>query len=263
MDLGLDEPEDIDALHHCLDVITDIEKRTSTLPTDPAMLGQPNSFIARLVEELPDPPVDIRLTIASAVASSQSCLVQIKQFFDQPIPTHPVVLATLCRTALIASARLLLIVGPRDDEQKKNYAIRILLQESESLQRCYKKARYFVELKGLIPPSGLLDPQDKRHQHLNRITERISETEVLEKAAEIMADLLKASEFEDPTSGFLLKEHISWTFNVYSGVAHGFGWPRLVPGTQALPGLFTAELWITVGVCHMAIDQLQKAHQAS
>lgn len=263
VELGLDAPEALEALQRCLDGIADIEKRASSLPTDPAELGQPGSDIAELVRVLPDPPVDIRLTMLAAVRSSQGCLGQVSRFVIHGLETSPVVLATLCRTALMASSRLLLIVGPRDHEVSQANALRVLLQESESIQRCYRKAAAYTQLHRLVPPADVLAQQAARHQHLKSITKSIRETEVLDEAALIIGDLLQTSGYQDSDNSPLLTEHFSWTFNVYSGVAHGFGWPQLVPGTPSLPGDFTSELWSTVSVCHIAIDQLQQAHQAS
>jgi len=107
----------------------------------------------------------------------------------------------------------------------------------------------------------VLDQQGTRHQYLKSIAKSIRETDVLDEAALIIGDLLQTSGYQSPNDPPQLTEHFSWTFNV-SGVAHGFGWPRLVPGTQSLPGDFTSELWLTVSVCHIAIAQLQQAHQA-
>lgn len=261
MELGLDEPEAVNALQRCLDVIEDIEKRVSTLPSDPAELGQLDSDIAKLVAVLPDPPVDIRLTLLSAAISSQACLGQIKRLVVDQLPTSPVILATLCRTALIASSRLLFIVGPRDESTRQANALRILLQESDSIQRCYRKTSTFVQPTRLVPPTDVLDQQDKRHQHLKNITKGIRETDVLDEAASIIGDLIRPAGYHGTGGPSQLGEQFSWTFNIYSGVAHGFGWPRLVPGTQSLPGDFTSELWTTVSACHIAVDQLERAHQ--
>ena len=262
VELGLDAPEALEALQRCVAVITDIEERAATLPTDAAELGQPGSDIAELVRALPDPPVDIRLTMLAAVRSSEACLGQVRRFVTHQLETSPVVLATLCRTALMASSRLLLIVGPHDQGVRQANALRVLLQESESIQRCYKKAAAYTQLRGLVPPADVLAQQGARHQYLMSITKSIRETDVLDAAALIISDLLQTSGYQDPDNPPLLAEHFSWTFNIYSGVAHGFGWPRLVPGTPSLPGDFTSELWSTVSVCHIAIDQLQQAHQA-
>lgn len=262
MDLGLDSPEVLDAVRRSLEVIEDIEDRVGSLPADPALLGEPGSDLEAVLKSMPDPPVDIRLTIHAAALSSNDCLAQLKRFILERIPTSPIVLATLCRTALLASARLLFVVGPTDLESKRANAIRILLQESDSLRRCYRDASEFSQLAALVPPEEVLSSQRARHDALKSMTKGIRETEVLSEAAEIIADLLEGSGYEEPEAASIFSEHFSWTFNIYSGVAHGFGWPRLVPGTQSLPGDFSAELVLVTSVCQLAVSELQRAHKA-
>ena len=80
MDLGLGSPEAQQALQVSLDTIAAIDDRVSRfLPGNPVDLGQPGGDIAYLMEVLPDPPVDIRITMLAAVSSSRSCLTQIRQ----------------------------------------------------------------------------------------------------------------------------------------------------------------------------------------
>lgn len=259
MDLDLDDPGALEALQRCLHAIADIEECASSLPADPSELGQPGSDIAALIGVLPDPPVDIRHTLLAAVDSSQSCLGQIRRFIVDQIPTSPIVLATLCRTALVASSRLLLIVGPSDGEVQKTNATRILLQESESIQRCYKKALNFTHLVGLVPSQDLINQQNRRHQHLKRVSKNIRESEVLDEIAPIIGALLQHAGQYEPTDEGQLREHLHWVFNTYSGIAHGFGWPKLVPGSQSLPGHFVSDLWLTASVSLLAIDRLRTA----
>lgn len=54
----------------------------------------------------------------------------------------------------------------------------------------------------------------------------------------------------------LLHEHSDWVWNVYSGLAHGFTWPRLLPGietSRGLPGDFSLDLHQTASAAEMAI----------
>lgn len=52
----------------------------------------------------------------------------------------------------------------------------------------------------------------------------------------------------------VLAEHITWIWHAYSGAAHGFGWPRLLPGTDSMAGNFVADLGLVVPVAHLAFD---------
>lgn len=64
MDLGLDRPGAREALHTALDTIalTD-ERATELLTVNVGNLGLPGSSIAKLLGVLPDPPVDLRITM--------------------------------------------------------------------------------------------------------------------------------------------------------------------------------------------------------
>ena len=85
---------------------------------------------------------------------------------------------------------------------------------------------------------------------------------MLTAAAEITADHLRSKGYVDnDMMKTVLAEHYQWIFNIYSGVAHGFAWPRLVPGTESMPGDFSADLWATVCAAQIAIDRLENAHQ--
>ena len=105
------------ALYNSLDTIAVINERVDKhIPSDPGQLGQSGSQIEALLKELPDPPVDIRLTMLQAVSSLRYSLSQVRTLIADGLPTSPQVLATLCRTALMASCRLTFIVGPASEE---------------------------------------------------------------------------------------------------------------------------------------------------
>ena len=261
MDLGLDRPGAREALHTAVDTIALTDERASELlAVNVGDIGEPGSAIVRLLEVLPDPPVDIRITMVTAVSTSRACLGQIRAFIVDGIPTTHEVLAILCRTALLASSRLLFIVGPEDEETRRINATRILRQESDSLQRLYKLAEGFKKLIALIPPADVIEQQKRRHDQLLSTTKKATESGLLKETAQIVGDLLLASGFDDGSTQPALSEHLLWIFNNYSGVAHGFGWPRLI-STQPVPGDFIADLWITAAANQLAVDLLQKAHQ--
>ncbi len=135
----------------------------------------------------------------------------------------------------------------------------ILLQESESIQRCYKKTLNFIHLAGLVPSQDVVDQQNRRHQHLKTVSRNIRESEVLDEIAPIVGALLQAAGQYEPTDEARLREQLHWVFNIYSGIAHGFGWPKLVSGSRSLPGHFASDLWMTATVSLLAIDRLQAA----
>lgn len=51
-----------------------------------------------------------------------------------------------------------------------------------------------------------------------------------------------------------------WIFNAYSGKAHGYGWPYLVPHANDLPGDFVSDLTMLASVTHVAVHVTEEAH---
>ncbi len=69
---------------------------------------------------------------------------------------------------------------------------------------------------------------------------------------------LATSGFDDSAAPDVLAEHIMWVWHAYSGAAHGYAWPWLLPGTASLAGDFIADLGLVVPVTHLAFDVAQR-----
>ena len=117
-------------------------------------------------------------------------------------------------------------------------------------------------MKWVVPPPELLAKHQERHDKL-RGTERpkpFSEIEVIELAADIIAKRLRARGEGAEREYVALSEQLIWVFNTYSGIAHAFAWPTMVPGaTNRLPGDFMSDLGTTVEVAKMAIESFEEA----
>jgi hypothetical protein len=73
--------------------------------------------------------------------------------------------------------------------------------------------------------------------------------------AEVIGDALVAEGELDGDDAQLLAEQVAWTWHTYSGLAHGFAWPWLLPdttGDRAMPGDYIADLGIVVATAHVA-----------
>ena len=173
---------------------------------------------------------------------------------------HPCCQVVAVSAALLAAGRLVFILGPEDPEVRLSNATRILRHESDSLHRLYTLASKFKKFIALIPPANVLEPQKRRHRHLESVTKRQSEATILRETAQIVGDLFLASGYDDGKEQPALTEHLLWIFNIYSGLAHGFGWPRLI-STQSIPGDFAGDLWNTAATNQIAVDLMEKAHR--
>lgn len=267
MNLGLDAPGAIERLAETMRVIAIAEERITRLPEDPALLGEPGTDLHRWVhEELPDPTVDPRLTVLSALDSSIQCLAQIRRFVLDPRPTTtPMVIAALMRSSLLSGARPIFMLGPLGPEKRKTNILRVMRQETDSLFQCYDRNASYVDFAGLVPPEEVLIAQRARRARIHELTERLGEATMLREAAGILADRIAAHpgkgnglNAEDPQR--LLVEHLLWIFNAYSGKAHGYGWPRLVVHPGDLPGDFVSDLTLLASLTHMAVHVTEEAH---
>ena len=98
------------------------------------------------------------------------------------------------------------------------------------------------------------------HRRLNRLiregTPRLGEGSVLLSMADVIGRALATEGQPDVGNDpELLAEQVTWTWHTYSGLAHGFAWPRLLPSTtadRAMPGDYVADLGIVIATAHIA-----------
>jgi hypothetical protein len=254
------------ALADAVATIRIIRRRVRELPDNIVEYGQPESVLADLWSEIPRDacPIDPRRTLGYAVGNIDQCLGFIAEAIKDPArPTAPPpVLATVCRTVLLAAVRVLLIVGPADRETRVANMLRVMRQESDSFQRFMANVTTYEHLKGLVPPEGMAPQQKNWHDALAKMAKGSGgEYRNVNMAAQIIDDLVRSGGFDMTEHEGTLAEMLVWAFNVYSGAAHAFGWLSLV-GPPPVPGDFVVDLRMCVSVSLMAIDRVVKAHRA-
>ncbi|TKV61324.1 hypothetical protein FDO65_06895 [Nakamurella flava] len=261
MDLGLDEPGARERLFVVLEEIRQLGQQIDDVAADPEIWHRPGSKIGRLIADLPEPHVDVRRTMACAVSGLRGALDTVSTLITSGVPTSPESLAILCRTALLASCRLLVLVGPDDVEQARENTLRVMMQESRSLGHLYRRAAEFKRLRALVPPRQVIELHERRHAELQAEGKRaFTEIEMVELAADVVGDMMRAAGGEEEEHATTRSEHLVWIFNTYSGVSHAFAWPTMVAGTtNRLPGDFVADLGTTVAVAGMAVYAFLKA----
>ena len=256
-------PDDYQALARLLTTGRLIQELHNALPDDPVDLAPDGSDLAALMAAVPEPPIDPRLSISAALDSAGGCLLQVIDMIERGIPTTPVVLMSLARTALLGASRVVFVLGPEEAAERQRNLLVTLRQESNSLMRLYAVAENFQHLEGLVPRQEVLSSQRGRAETLKQVAPSLGEASALERMAEVTGQLLAARDDVGPNLAAQLREHVAWTFNVYSGVAHGFGWPRLVPGTRSFPGHFLVELSLISSVTHLAFDLVARRSSPS
>lgn len=261
MNLGLDEPGALEALTRALQSI----ETARMLLDDVSAFPHPDSIVRQLQKRpaLDDPPVDLVLTLHQGARSAVECLDQIRRFIDDEIPTEPFVIAALMRSALLASARVHYILGPESMDEQAEHALNILIQETDSLFRCYRHANQVSRLAPLRVPQDIFDAQNDRRQRLREHapSSRFTETDTLKGAAEVIGKQTQdRADAEGIDTESTLSEHLLWMFNLYSGKAHGLGWPLLVHHEGDLPGSFAADIYQLANITCLAILALQRGY---
>ncbi len=251
IDIGLRSQADHDELTRTIQLIDTIEWLHGELFDSNFDLADWNGKVRSIAEGLPDPPVDIRHTLNASLQASQGCISQIGIFLKNNVPTSPVVLQALLRTSLLGSGRVIYVLGPEGPETRLANANIVLRQDSNSLIKAYAAFEKFEYSPTLRPTPEVLAPQRARFETLRAQGPPIGEEKVLAAMSRVVEEALKRKGYamQDGSLG----ERITWLFHVCSGSAHGFGWPRLVPGTESMPGVFLADLSLVAAVAHLAI----------
>lgn len=258
LNIGLDGPEDEVALARALETIDLVGRLDDDLPHDPALLGQRGSEIEQLMQRLPDPLVDIRISLRVGLEVARGSLAQVSSIITRSVPTTGSVLQSLVRSALLGAGRVVYVLGPEDASLTEANARMVLRQEARILMKAYDAFEKFEKFQALVPPPSVLAAQRARNESVQAGAPTLGEEKMLLVMAKVIVEALAAEGHEQ-----VLTEHVTWLFNVYSGVAHGFGWPRLIPGSESMPGHFIADLTQVVSIAHFAFDMTARRTRAN
>jgi hypothetical protein len=154
---------------------------------------------------------------------------------------------------------VLFMLGPEDEVERVANSKVVLKQEADSYHRAYVQFAEFTQFKTLVPSVETVAVYERRRLDLLRDGRPPGEARTLDSMAEVIGAILARSDSAVSQQELLdlatsAKEHVRWIFHVYSGVAHGFAWPWLVPRTESLPGHFISDLTTTVNVASLAVD---------
>ncbi len=257
VDIGLGADGAIEHLRRQLAVVEIIDKLDGQLSPDPYRLAEPGSELAALAETAPDAPVNLLLSVRAGLTAARGALDQIASLLGHDLPTDTIVLQALLRTALLGAGRVVFALAPADPEQRQRNVRVVLRQESRSLMQGLNAFAEFEHLALLKPHGGYLEEQRRKNKALQDGSQPAGEAMILKEVAGVIGEQLATSGLDDSPPG-VVAEHIMWIWHAYSGAAHGFAWPWLLPGTASLAGDFIADLGFVVPVTHLAFDVAQR-----
>ncbi len=258
VDIGLDADGAIEHLRRQLAIVEIIDKLDGQLSPDPYRLAEPGSELAALAETAPDAPVNLVLSVRAGLTAARGALDQIASLLGHNSPTDAIVLQALLRTALLGAGRVVFALAPADPGQRQRNVRVVLRQESRSLMQGLNAFAEFEHLASLKPHGGYLEEQRRKNKALQDGSQPAGEAMTLKEVARVIGEQLATSGFDDSAAPDVLAEHIMWVWHAYSGAAHGYAWPWLLPGTASLAGDFIADLGLVVPVTHLAFDVAQR-----
>ncbi len=217
--------------------------------------SRPSDLVKALNDATAQGPVSMEATLRASMQSLAECLAMVRST-QETSGTHRAVMASLARTALISASKVLYVLGPDKEDQRRAHALEVARQDARSLGRLYDDAEKFGQLRGLCPPPEVLEqrrPQIDSFGKQNAIGERSLLIKMSTVAAEMLA--AKSGEALGGSGEGLVREHVLWIFHVYSGVAHGLGWPREMPTTDnILPGDWLADVGMVAALGQLAME---------
>ncbi|WP_299039675.1 hypothetical protein [uncultured Pseudokineococcus sp.] len=234
---------------HGVAVTRVVQEMAQKLPDLPQLLGEQGSDLRRLLEALPDPPVDLRVTILAGLRTAHDSLVHVAELAQDRRTVSISILQSQLRAALLGAGRIVFMLHPDDHAQQLTNARIVLQQESKSLMQLYDTTRQFQRLTGLVPSADIITAQKARHAGVTAGASSMGDGKTLKAMADTIAQALVTQDRASAETVKTIAELVGWMFNVSSGRAHGFGWPDLVPGVDV-----SADFSMVASITHLAFD---------
>lgn len=255
IDLGTDDPEVAEMLLRGLAIVDEVVSslhdeflQVDVLPAE--------CELARLSAALPQGPLDLASAIAVALGSARGALSHVSYVIQNPVPTSPVVLQSLLRTALVGSARTLYILLPQDPNTRVERGRAILARDGESGRQGLIRYAAFKGMRAIAPPLDLVQAVGRQRDAMWPRGNPPGDGKIVEGMTQSLVEAFEIEGLADEFGPDFLHDHTEWLWNTYSGIAHGYLWPRLLWGVspdRRIPGDFPLDLHQIAASAHMAI----------
>lgn len=246
IDFGLSDPEVAAHFDRALAIIegpvSDLAQQVfggSALPMD--------SEIARLTSEAVPGPLDPTTSIMVAASAATGSLQQISTIFRDSVPSSPIVFQSLLRSALVGAARVIYVLFPLDPAERSSRVAAVLAQDASSGVKAYKEFTQLRGIEALRAPAQCLEDFKNQYDRLRESQPASRDGEIVDGMTAAIADALQADDSSnDALNRAILEDHAKLLWNTYSGLAHGYSWPRTLWGLspdRRIPGDFTMDLY--------------------
>ncbi len=191
--------------------------------------------LGRLSDALTVGPINLAKCLPNTASITRFSLEIVRDWLRSGVKAVP--LAIQARTILMGAGRILYCLGPSSFEERLEHAQSVVLQEASSCLRALKASRQFQALSAQAPSKDAVEAVSAQVKALTAATggQAMGEASMLRGMAEVVAALLP----DEGSAAQAHREHVSWMFQRYSGYAHGYGWPSMLP---------PVGLWADLGV---------------
>jgi len=263
IDFGLSDPQ---VSEHFVRALTIIDGPVTQLA---AQLGETSridhsSEIARISAEMPEGPLNIITSMFDALFAAAGTLQQISTLVDLRVSSSPVVYQSLLRTALVGTARAVYVLLPSQAELRTRRAAAVLAQDAFSGLKGLKHYAEFTGLAGVRAPRELVEAFTAQHAALLDLGPASTDTKVVDEMTQAIISALQLASPDDEKGTAILADHARWLWNTYSGLAHGYSWPRTLcglSGDRRVPGDYPMDLYHVATCTHIALRALLKRAQ--
>lgn len=262
IDMGLDDPVALEALNRA---ITIVDQFVDGLHSEIARTAYTEDCeIYRLARALPPGQMSFDRTIFAAAEAARGALDQIGDILRHNTPTSMIVLHALLRAALVGSGRIVFALLPADPSVRLQNARVLVAQEARSFTRALDRYAGFAQLSRLRPTTEYLQTAREQNAALQEGARVTGDGAVMDGAAEVVGSALAATPEYPDGNKELLREHVIWLWNTYSGAAHTYAWPRLLPNSsqdRRVPGDYPGDFYMVAVTAHIAMLSFKSRFQ--
>jgi hypothetical protein len=255
LDLGTEDPEVARALTQAITImhehVTPLMQRESFF----TRLSE-TSEVYRLLHATGVSPLNLETVLRMAIDSTNTALKQIAYFLEDTSRVDRITLQSLLRVAILGTARTAFVLLPTDPAKRLENAKIVIAQDCQSGIR---GIRQYVEFKGMpamAPHPEVLEDLRKQKAELYPSGRLPGETTIIARQTEALIEALHAAGVDKDSSTDIMRDHASWLWNTYSGMAHANSWPLLLPRISTdprIPGDFPIDFYMTVTAFHVAV----------
>ena len=257
--IGIDSPED----HRILNEAISISKTYKNL----IILiwpGQPGSELAKLDEVIPG-NITITDTLVSSQRTARASVLHLTSLFEQGVEPRATIAIALSRAALVSAGRIIYVLGPEDPTSRQTNAQKIVARQLGSHLSATRATNTFQELSYLKAPDSLVEYLQETKSALPG--GGIGDGWMIKETSQIMAKLLVLQGLSEENI-VQLSEHLEWMWHVWSGMAHGWAWPKYFPGADSedhdvAPGHWVTDFRTLASTVQLALQLLNESLRAN